>query len=71
MRIYQSGPDMTPENGQARVRPLLFAYPLALGPQGVWWGLTLGLAAASAILWKSFSPAPLRQRGPDGVYVCF
>ncbi|SPJ41767.1 Multidrug resistance protein NorM [Corynebacterium diphtheriae subsp. lausannense] len=33
---------------------LLFSYPLALGPQGVWWGLTLGLAAASAVLWKKF-----------------
>ena len=33
---------------------LLFAYPLGLGPQGVWWGLTLGLSVASAVLWKQF-----------------
>lgn len=73
MRIYQSGPgpDMTPESVHVRVRPLLFSYPLALGPLGVWWGLTLGLAAASAILWKKFSTAPLRQSAPNGLYVGF
>lgn len=36
---------------------LLFAFPLGLGPHGVWWGLTVGLAVAAGMLWRRFALA--------------
>ncbi|GGK48788.1 MATE family efflux transporter [Nocardia camponoti] len=33
---------------------LLFAFPLNLGPAGVWWGLTLGLAATALLMLRKY-----------------
>lgn len=33
---------------------LLLAFPAGLGPHGVWWGLVIGLASSSVLLWRVF-----------------
>ena len=33
---------------------LILAFPIGLGPHGVWWGLVIGLASSSIILWRAF-----------------
>ena len=33
---------------------LILAFPIGLGPHGVWWGLVIGLTSSSAILWRVF-----------------
>lgn len=33
---------------------LVLAFPAGLGAHGVWWGLSAGLAASAAILWRTF-----------------
>lgn len=33
---------------------LILAFPIGLGPHGVWWGLVIGLTSSSVILWRVF-----------------